>query len=79
MQFKIIVKDETEQTIDTFTVESNSNLMALLEGQKVFLSRHPEYEMTGSGMWIDNDTYKRDLTVEIDNIEIDFTIEIAKL
>lgn len=78
MQFEIIIKDETEQTIDTFTVESSSNLMALLEGQKVFLSRHPEYEMKGSGMWIGNDTYKRDLTVEFDNIEIDFTIEIGK-
>ena len=76
--FKIVIKDEVGQVVDKFTVKSENNLMALLQGERVFMSKHQDYKILDCGMWITDETYQRDLTVSIGIFKIEkyFSIEL---
>lgn len=80
VNWNVVIKEENEKVVDNFSVRAENNLMALLEAQKVFLSKHKNYECVDCGMWIDRDTTQRDLYVEIPTIvgliEKYFSIEI---
>lgn len=76
--FKIVVKDENGQVADKFIVNAENNLMALLQGERVFMSKHQDYKMLDCGMWITDETYQRDLTVGVGIFKIEkyFSIEL---
>lgn len=77
VNWNIVVKEENK-IIDNFSVRAESNLMALLQAQKVFLNKHKDYKIIDCGMWVGDDTVQRDLTVEVGIMKIEkyFSIEI---
>jgi hypothetical protein len=79
MNWNIVIKEE-DKIVDSFSVNSESNLMALLQAQRVFLNKHKDYELVDCGMWMDKDTTQRDLYVDVPipvgYVEKYFSIEI---
>ena len=65
MKFEVIVQNSEKIIIDKIEVDSRSCISALLEAEKVFLSKNTELELLDSGMFIGS--YGRDLTVENKN------------
>ena len=78
--WKIIVKNENENIVDSFVVKAENNLKALLNGQQVFIKKHKDYKVVDCGMWIDKDTCQRDLFVEVGAMKLEryFSVEIIK-
>ena len=81
VNWNIIVKEENK-VVDSFSVKSENNLMALLQAQRIFLNKHKDYKCVDCGMWMGSDTFQRDLYVEIPIpvgfVEKYFSIEILK-
>lgn len=65
MKFDIVILNFKEVEVDKIAVDSNGHEFALLDAEKVFLSKHPEFEFSDSGMFIGSN--ERDLTVENKN------------
>lgn len=78
--YEIAIKNEIGQVVDKFTVKSESNLMALLEGERTFMSKHKDYTALDSGMWITDETCQRDLTVGVGVLQVEkyFSIELVQ-
>lgn len=65
MKFGIIILNSKGVVVDKIVVNSDNYALALLDAEKVFLSKYPEFEFSDSGMFIGSN--ERDLTVENKN------------